>query len=384
MIINYFDKKALLRYTVYLTGIAVGLFCIGCIKDAPLNVEADILSVDYNEVDFFREPQISNTEVRLFFNENHADISAYPLRFTLSRGATSNPKSGQIQNFSKTIEYIVTSESGEFHKTYKIISVNEKNSFVPLSFDFENYKIDDQYKYTVFHDMVDEKSLETWSSGNAGFVYSLSPIVKKQPELYPLQFTNEAYSGNHAALLVTKSTGTFGSGAKKPIAAGNIFLGAFDSGNVLGDPLKSTRFGLPIAAKPLSLEGYYKYKPGQQVIDQNSKPLSGNDSCSIIAVLFDGEELLARTGVNYLDGTNILTDPSILGTAILFDSKNTAVSDYRKFKIPFNYVSEPILKDFGRGRYQIALVLSSSKNGDRFVGAIGSMLVVDDLKLNIL
>lgn len=342
-----------------------------------------MLFVENNPDDFFLAPQVKNSEIRLYINKDKADLHAYPLQFKLSRGASSNPVSGSVQDFSESVEYQVTSENGEFQKTYRVIATDERVTFIPFTFDFENYKIDEQYKYTLFYDREGSKELETWSSGNAGFVFSISPITKKQPELYPMQFTDDARTGNHATLLITKSTGTFGAGAKKPIAAGNIFLGAFDSGNVLGDPLKSTHFGLPIAKKPISFEGYYKYKAGAQVIDQNGKPVSVVDSCSIVAVIFDADALLARTGLAHLDGTNMLTDPSILATAVLYESSTTMPPVFQKFVLPFDYKNEPQQEDFEKGRYKIALVMSASKNGDRFMGAIGSVLIVDDLKINV-
>lgn len=356
----------------------------GCIKDAPLNIEADIVSVEYVPGEFYAEPQLSNREVKLFINEENSDISSFPFTFKLSRGATSVPVSGSKQDFSKPVEYVVTSENGEFKKTYKVIATEEKLVFTPFYFDFENYKIEDQYKYTVFYDVNDGKELDIWSSGNAGFVLSISPLVKKQPSLYPLQFADHLYNGKYAAKLVTKSTGFFGASAKKPIAAGNIFLGKFDSSNVLGDPLKSTLFGIPISKAPTSLDGAYHYTPGKQVIDQDSKPSSEIEACSIIAVLYDADALFASTGSYFLNGTNLLTDKSIVAKAEFYDTEATKWNNYTLFSIPFEYLSQPIDKDFSKGRYRIAIVLSSSKNGDRFIGAVGSTLLIDELKINTL
>lgn len=377
MLKKYVNKNAAAFMIAVLTA-----FCMSaCIKDAPPHIEADILSVEYAPDDFFADPQIFNREVRLFLNKEKNNIEAFPFRFTLSRGATSVPVSGTIQDFSKPVEYVVTSENGEFKKIYKVWVTDEKVPFTPLFFDFENYRVDEQNKYTIFYDLNNDKLLDTWSSGNSGFVLSISPIVKKQPELYPLQFTEQSYTGKFAAKLETKSTGIFGSGVKKPIAAGNIFLGKFDSGNVMGDPLKSTLFGIAINELPLSFEGYYRYIPGKQVIDANSQPINEKDSCSLVAVLFDSEALYHSSGTYFLDGTNMLTDKSIIAKAELYDSEETSVASYKHFSIPFKYLNQPNIKDFDSGRYKIAIVLSSSKNGDRFTGAVGSTLLIDDLKL---
>lgn len=361
------------------------LFLGGCIKDALPNIEADILSVEYKEGDFFAEPVVTNDEVKLYANEDKVDLKAYAFTFKMSRGATSIPVSGTVQDFTEPVIYTITSENGEFTKKYTVTMTDEKVAFIPLVFDFENYDIDQYYKYTEFYDLIQGRRIDTWDSGNSGFVLSISPLVKKKASLYPMQFTNEAYSGETAAMLETKSTGTFGAAAKKPIAAGNIFLGEFDSGNVMGDPLLSTHFGRPIGAAPISFSGFYHYTPGKKVIDHNSAVLSNvKDSCSIVAVLYDSEELYSRTKLAHLNGTNLLTDPSILATAYLYDGNTTNSKTYQEFNIPFKYLKDkPDADSFNAGRYRLAIVLSSSKNGDSFIGAVGSVLLVDDLKIHI-
>lgn len=374
-----------LRYLL-LSSLAAFLLLLctwGCIKDAPLNVEADILKVLNPEADFFAAAKISNSELKLFLDQDKQDIHAYAFEFSVSRGATSQPSSGSIQDFSQPVDYVITSENGEFKKTYRVSATDEKVIMMPLTFDFESYKIDEQFKYTIFFDRRENKALETWSSGNAGFVLSLSPLVTKQPKLYPMQFTEEAHTGKYAAKLETKSTGVFGSGAKKPIAAGNIFIGFFDASNVLGDPLRSTKFGMSINQAPLSLEGYYNYSAGKKVIDQNSKPLALADSCSLVAVLFDSEALLKSSGSEFLDGTNILTDKSIVAKGEFYAGSSSDKKVYTAFSIPLVYKIPAAQLDYSTGRYKLAIVLSASKNGDRFVGAVGSVLLIDDLKINV-
>jgi len=92
--------------------------------------------------------------------------------------------------------------------------------------------------------------------------------------------------------LETKLTGAFGAMFKKPIAAGNLFIGAFDTGPVLTDSLSATQFGLPFNQIPLALEGYYKYSPGATVTDENMKPVNTKDSCDIYAVFYNRKQLM--------------------------------------------------------------------------------------------
>lgn len=382
MIVKSFSRL-LLVFCALSLGMLPALFT-GCIKKALPNIEADILSVVPREGDFFADPVITNKEVKLFVDDQKVDVKAYAFTFTLSRGASSVPQSGSVQDFTEPVVYTVTSENGEFSKKYTVTMTDERVTFMPLEYDFENYVIHDKNKYTEFFHLRDGRRQDTWDSGNAGFVFSISPITKKQPGLYPMQFSTTAHSGETAVKLETKSTGTFGAGAKKPIAAGNIFMGEFDAGNVMGDPLQSTHFGRPIEGAPVSFSGFYHYTPGKQVIDHNSRPMANaKDTCSIVAVLFDADELKSRTKVDYLDGTNLLTDKSIVATALLYDGEAAAAKDFKAFDIPFKYVKAPEVEGFAGGKYKLAIVLSASKNGDIFQGAVGSVLLVDDIKVTV-
>ena len=55
----------------------------------------------------------------------------------------------------------------------------------------------------------------------------------------------------------------------------------------------------------------------------------------------------------------------------------TAKVDYTYFEIPFEF-----LKDYEEGaKYKLAIVCSSSKEGDLFKGAGGSTLILDELEV---
>ena len=160
-----------------------------------------------------------------------------------------------------------------------------------------------------------------------------------------------------------------------PIAAGNLFTGTFELN--FANPAKSTRFGVPFRKKPKELVGYYKYKAGPVFTDKKLKVIDGRkDSLAIYAVLFETGE-----GVDYLDGTNSLTSDRIVLLAQLSDAKEA--DSWTRFSIPFVPVKgrtvDPVkLKD---GRYSLAIIMSSSKDGAVFNGAVGSTLYVDELKL---
>ncbi|WP_286775175.1 MULTISPECIES: PCMD domain-containing protein [Sphingobacterium] len=173
------------------------------------------------------------------------------------------------------VYYKVTSEDHQFTKNYLIKIVKTDGGFVPTEYGFEDTAIDKDDKYTIFYNKIDGQDFYNWASGNPSFSLTLSlGGGTKEPESYPTKTSSDAHSGSKAALLETKLTGAFGAMFKKPIAAGNLFIGAFDTGPVLTDPLSATQFGLPFNQIPLALEGYYKYSPGATVTDENMKPVN--------------------------------------------------------------------------------------------------------------
>lgn len=113
--------------------------------------------------------------------------------------------------------------------------------------------------------------------------------------------------------------------------------------------------------------------------DKNGDPISGIDECDIYAVWYDRAALHIETGKNYLDDSDVFTSPYILGLAKINKLEPSVGDTMERFEIPFsynrNYLADEVL-GFG---YNLAIVMSSSKNGGAFVGAVGSRLIVDYL-----
>ncbi|WP_448139349.1 PCMD domain-containing protein [Sphingobacterium siyangense] len=379
------------------------LFSLGsCIKEEALNMEADIVGVHADEDVILLNPVISNTQVTLYLQPNIHDLTKLNMTFDLTPGASiellkdSLKMPAGTQDMNKVIVdellkngvyYKVTSEDHQFTKNYLIKIVKTDGGFVPTEYGFEDTAIDKDDKYTIFYNKIDGQDFYNWASGNPSFSLTLSlGGGTKEPESYPTKTSSDAHSGSKAALLETKLTGAFGAMFKKPIAAGNLFIGAFDTGPVLTDPLSATQFGLPFNQIPLVLEGYYKYSPGANVTDENMKPVNTKDSCDIYAVFYNRKQLMdsepdPKKKVSYLTGHNILKDPSIVAIARLENGGATATNGFVKFTLPFKYTAKVNDADVANLDYSIAIVMSSSKYGDNFIGAVGSKLTVDDLKI---
>lgn len=366
--------KLLLVMVVFLTGIS-------CIKEEPLNAECDILGVTLSDDALNRAPIINNDKVILYVRNNVSTEALSP-EFELTPGATISPESGTTRNFSIPQTYTVTSEDGKWHKSY-IVEVR-RNSSVNLNYDFENVRqmsaLGGTCQYDEFFEVdADGKERWAWASANAAFALTLQA---SSPNTFPTYQGEDGMTGK-CAVLVTRSTGDFGKRVGKPLAAGNLFMGKFDMTNAIKYPLLATNFGTPFSRVPVTFSGYYKYMPGETYCEANEKgdlvPVPGKtDMFNLYAVMFESMD-----GRDFLNGENVLApdNEQIILTAEIEDRH--ASSEWVEFTIPF--VARPGKsidpEKLQAGRYSIAVVMSSSQEGDYFNGAVGSTLMVDELEI---
>lgn len=358
-----------------------------CFKDEPLNAECDIehvsLKVDNPEQFFF---QITDAEHNVLSTDSvitiavrsHADVTALAPTFTLTDGATVVPASGSVQDFSHgPVLYTVTSQDGQWTRRYRI-------SYVPtlvtvsdtLKIDFEHYELEAKNKkYYVWMQPQDDGTLSPlWATGNSGFW-----VARRSAALDEYPTTPEPNGMDGACLrLVTRDTGPLGASMNKAIAAGNFFMGEFDLTVATKEPLKATRFGKPFDRKPVKLIGYYQYTPGATFIDKDKKPVEGRTDCgSAYAVLYRNHD--AQGNEVMLFGDDVQTNPNIVALAKVSDIHSTTV--WTPFEAEFVYTTDidpQLLSDMG---YSLTVVFSSSVDGDRFEGAIGSQMLVDKARV---
>lgn len=287
----------------------------------------------------------------------------------ISSKATITPASGVKQNFAADVTYTVFAEDGT-SKDYVVSLAGRQTS---LKFPFEEWKSVGTGKSQ--HDEPAEETLGTsataasllWLYGINGF-----PLYKE---------TEDVAAGEAAARLVTMDTSAKMNALVPAITSGSVFTGKFELD--MNNRLNSTKFGIPYAQKPLFFRGWYKYTPGAKYIDGAgaSKPEEVvehpelTDECAIKAVLYEavdanGEEVI-------LTGVNIATSEHRVAEAILQDG--TAKAAYTYFDLPFIYLDG---KQYEAGKeYKLAIVCSSSKDGDSFKGAGGSTLLIDELEV---
>ena len=261
-----------IRQLVFLPLCCVILF-MSCIKDEPLNcecdiesawVEGEIYSACFYQTSQMRKENISSSDNEITFTVKSilSLPDSIPVNFTVTEGAVIEPESGSFQNFkSGPVSYTVTSEDGKWNRKYTVSF--KEFSVLPSTFSFEHAEVvvssNGNNSYHEFYELDQSGNrLSIWASGNQG------AVLIKQDTTSENQPTYQAESGykNKCLCLTTQSAGAFGEMFGKPIAAGNLFLGSFLFEKVLSNPLKATRFGIPVIKAPLRITGWYKYKPG--------------------------------------------------------------------------------------------------------------------------
>lgn len=359
------------KYTYILTVILFTASVTGCIRNEALNTEADILECKVDPHILKREPIIQNDKIQLLVKAT-TDIKRQAPHFTLTEGAIIEPASGTPRDFTTPQNYVVTSEDGNWKKTYSISYIRDE---LPTVFQFEDTIPETNNKYYIFAEKQDGIVSMEWASGNLGFAFTGSAHA---PEDYPTTQYNGGYNGK-CACLTTRKTGSFGEQIKIPIAAGNLFIGTFNASDALSNtPLKATRFGLPFHQIPTAFSGYYKYTAGNEYYE-NGKIISGKkDICHFYAVLYETDNELKT-----LDGTNVLTHPNIIAAAVIQNQQETDVWTF--FQIPFVFrqgknIDPEKLKN---GHYNLAVVFTSSIEGARFKGAPGSRLLIDEVVISV-
>lgn len=363
-----------------IAGIMLCLAVTSCIQNKALNVEAAIDGCSGSDI---QQCLIDPNEFTVqLYASRAADPSKININFNLPAGASIVPVQRFTEDGINTYNFKdenprlfkVTSEDGAFSAIY---TIRLWQTEMPFTYDFETLSSDNPYhKFTEDNPSSGTiiRRLEL-ASGNPGFELTK---MAKAPDGYPTVQVNGGVDGGKCVKLETKDTGSFGSMVKMYIAAGNLFIGSFEVGQALsGNAMKATHFGFPFFYYPLRLEGWYKYKAGP-TFSSKGKPVEGRkDECDIYGVLYETDD-----NVQFLDGSTSLNSPNIV--ALARNIKELPETDIWK---QFNFKFEPqngksIDPDkLGKGIYKLAIVFSSSVDGAKFEGAVGSTLYIDKVTI---
>lgn len=389
--------KVLSQFIIASLTAASTLSLTSCFKDEPLNAECDIeqayihpgplLKLWFaNAADTLVNVQSDQDKIE-FTMRPFANLKKQAPMFRLTPGATIQPESGSVHDFSKgPVTYVVTSEDKQWTRTYQV-SIKKGQTAMSNEFEFEFENAYLNKGYYNWKENWNGEELDIWATGNPGFKIS-NPSAK--PDEYPTVMTENGYQGK-GVKLTTQRTSKLADMVKKPIAAGNLFIGQFDATDALRDAMKATKFGRPFSfsSKPLKLEGWYKYQAGEKFTDKEMKELDRKDYGTIYAVLYENIDEKGNQVVLY--GDNVQSSKQIVALALVGethdDNGKVAIGntpEWHHFSVDFDYQSygktiDPVkLKN---GGYSLTIVCSSSSDGANFLGAVGSTLWVDSFKL---
>ena len=361
------NKVLDLTIKVYVAGIGDINVSFGGDKMAVDNekTEALIKSMRFEESVVVAQPTIDGTNITFYVSENAEDAVLQKMKpiIVVSDGATVNPVSGTEINFtSGTAMFTVTAED-KIHKTVYTVTCVRGDQIVTV-YDFENWtQGGSAHKYAV---------PTGWATCNPAVEMIIVAEAIDFNGPYPVNFTTDARTGSKAIEMVSQDTkgGTLLNQPVPKVTAATAFLGKFNILAGLGGALKTTQFGILFDRKPLQVKGYYKYTPGSPYYNNGIEDPAGKDELSVNAVLY---EVIKDSET--LDGTNIYTDSRIVARAS-FASGETK-TEYTPFNLTLNYEKE---YDSSK-KYKFTVIMSASKDGADYKGAVGSTLIVDDVSV---
>ena len=291
------------------------------------------------------------------FNQADFKSSDFPVVLTpelvLSEGATVSPASGTQVTFSDSedfVKYIIVSEDGNNVKEY-IFTIRDGQ--MPNA-GFENWFMETGMNGKPFQQPGNYAESAVWATANMG------------TSIYSIYGTSPVKEGNNTlAKIETVTT------VALPLVAGALYIGEFDLDGAVEDPtnpVAAAKLGIPFYGKPKAVEFKYSFKAGAQMIQAvlkepgnlfggfNVYNLEGKDKFGVEAVVENrtGETKTVLAKVNY--------------------QSDVDVEELTPLRLNLEYSSnlEPT---------HFYVSFSPSFDGGTFKGAIGSTLIIDDVKL---
>ena len=348
-------------------------------------------------LEFHLEKQVGSTQIKndsIFVKvpEDVYLIIRSDLRATnikVSDYATVSPEPGEKQDFSQPVQYTVSAEDGSTKIYYvEVKPGGASDQQVPNShFNLWHEVSNGEKKYfEIGKDTYDK----TWATGNEGVAYAISLGSNAGYPTMPIETAPNQY----AAELTTQNVGPLAASfGGKGIAAGNIFLGQFEIGNVTNaHPV----FGYPYSQTPKAFQVDYKYMPAKGLLNGKLKPVDGTDKLDMYLIIEKREGgKVKRLGVAWFRSGETQTEWETIEKEIIYayGQAPEGLEDYQKRVLKYgvdgniqvtdpNQMPEATWGDITIDTPTHFFVsFTSSYQGDYFIGAPGSKLIVDNFKL---
>lgn len=333
---------------------------LSCEDDDPILDDYELLGFEVEATGEF-DPYLTFIDTAsnqiLVFSSANLDLNSFPLSLkpvvTVSPGASVSPSSGSIVVFDDPedfVKYTITAQDGIGSAEY-IFTIRDNQ--IPNA-GFENWFEETGMNSLPF--LQPGKYLESsvWATTNMGTsIYSIYGTT-------PLQDGN-----NKMAKIETVETVAI------PLVAGAMYLGKFDLDAAIadpGNPAAAAELGIPFFDKPTAIQFKYSYESGNQLIQ---------------AILKDPGNLFGGFDVIDLEGTDKFGIKAILekrtGDMVTIIAQAEFESDQEIDTMTDLNMELKYLSDDDPTHFHIAF--SPSVDGGMFKGAIGSNLIIDELKM---
>jgi hypothetical protein len=223
-------------------------------------------------------------------------------------------------------------------------------------------------------------ALEEWSDGEnaVGWANPNATGIITMRRLSP-GYGNTGNAGYAAQL--TTSTATI-LGAIRVTASGSMFLGRFDYRIMYASkPKLMTYFAIPWAARPVALEADYSYRPGARLVNSSHDPVAGTDegAAAIELLHWTGNGEIKYHTVTPEDAYGHSGDeaesPGITVVARAKEDHLAASPGWQKLRLNL------VTLDAAKTPNYLHITFASSTRGDKQIGADGSTLSLDNIRL---
>ncbi|MDD2550216.1 MAG: PCMD domain-containing protein [Bacteroidales bacterium] len=315
-------------------------------------------------------------------------------RIKVSDYATVSPEEGEKQNFSSPVPYTVFAEDGS--STMYYVVVQPAGTSGTAGYQLPNSSFD--FWHEVSHSKKDYFEIgfdaqdKTWGTGNQGVALAITWGSNAD---YPTT-RYEREPNQYAAELTTQNMGSLAAGIMggyKGVAAGNVFVGEFVVGGLTdAHPI----FGYPYSQKPKAFQVEYTYAPAQGLLNGRLNPVEGIDMLDMYLILEKREgDQVKRLGVAWFRSGEAKSEWTAIEKEIkyAYGEAPEGLEDYEKRVLKYGIDGDQSVTNPNDMPYatwgdiskenptHIFMSFTSSYQGDYFIGAPGSKLRVDNVKL---
>ncbi len=330
-----------------------GLSSFGRIKDIQVSNQAGPARIDHVN-------QTVEIEIPAGVSLDQLTVN----KLTLSSFATSDIQVGDQLNLEGPAILNVTAEDGTIVSWTIEAFVAASSPQLPNA-DFEMwYQVNAGY-----FEPGESESSTIWGTGNPG-----GALIEKIATT-PIDLGID----NKAAHLETLDNGFLGGLVGAPITAATIYTGRFNSDNIdISNPRAAVELGTLFSGRPDAFTLSYKYTPGPENKDKQGNVLPYGDQLDIYLFLEVREGNSARRlATGWFRSDQLVEEMTAIRVNLVYGELDAS---YPAELLPEDgYVSEDsagfILPT------HLSFLATSSFEGDKFNGAIGSTLIIDDLEL---